>query len=158
MLEFLIVALAASSAQGFPDTKVCLDGSVLLAEDPCPALSETRWTAYFDAKSDEIRPRARMVLDDMIKNYRAAQLGVTIVVIGHTDKSVAEDDAVSLSQRMAANVKSYLLAQGIPQEVIVTEAYGSSRPFKSTASRKEQKNRRVEIRLELPGSGYSSNK
>ncbi|RYD96347.1 MAG: OmpA family protein, partial [Sphingobacteriales bacterium] len=61
---------------------------------------------------------------------------------------------VGLSQRMAANVRSYLASRGVPDSAITTQAFGESRPAIDTADGlREPQNRRVEVTFG-PGSGW----
>jgi outer membrane protein OmpA-like peptidoglycan-associated protein len=69
-------------------------------------------------------------------------------VAGHAD-SVGSDDAnLALSQRRASSVSSYLGAQGIDSQRLITVGYGESRPIASNDTPEgRQQNRRVEITL-----------
>lgn len=73
----------------------------------------------------------------------------TIVdVAGHADSTGPEDKNMVLSQNRASSVSSYLAAQGINSQRLITTGYGESRPIASndTAEGRSQ-NRRVEITL-----------
>ncbi len=70
-------------------------------------------------------------------------------VAGHADSTGAADFNMQLSQRRAGSVSSYLAAQGVNQQRLITVGYGSSRPIASndTPAGRAQ-NRRVEITLQ----------
>lgn len=113
-------------------------------------------SAYFDKNSDEIFPIAAAILDAAAAEFASSGSGA-VYLSGHTDgaESVdpdpASDDAVGLSQRRASNVRAYLVARGVPDGVMLTQAYGASRPALDGAS--SPQNRRVEI-IFGPGSGW----
>ena len=92
---------------------------------------------FFDWDDDSLTPQAAAILDNAAEAYQAcgqAQVG--------------------LSQREAANVRSYLAGRGIPDGVMTTEAFGESRPLVETVDGvREPQNRRVEITFG-PGSGW----
>jgi len=73
----------------------------------------------------------------------------TIVdVAGHADSTGPEDKNMELSQRRAGSVSSYLAAQGINAQRLVTTGYGEARPIASNDTTEgRQQNRRVEITL-----------
>ena len=108
---------------------------------------------FFDWDDDSLTPQAAAILDNAAEAYQACgQAQVTIS--GHTDRSQSEQYNVGLSQREAANVRSYLAGRGIPDGVMTTEAFGESRPLVETPDGvREPQNRRVEITFG-PGSGW----
>jgi OOP family OmpA-OmpF porin len=111
------------------------------------------FTVFFNADSDEITPAAAAILDKVAEAHRRSP-GMQVVISGHTDRSMAADYAVGLSQRMAANVRAYLAGRGIPNGVMTTQAFGESRPLIDTADGvREPQNRRVELTFG-PGSGW----
>ena len=73
----------------------------------------------------------------------------TIVdVAGHADSTGPDDKNMDLSQRRAGSVSSYLVAQGINAQRLVTTGYGETRPIASNDTTEgRQQNRRVEITL-----------
>ena len=71
---------------------------------------------------------------------------LSLVLSGHADKTGAEGYNLSLSRKRAANVKSYLIAQGIQADRIKIEYYGSSKPIDSNETIEgRNRNRRVDI-------------
>jgi len=73
----------------------------------------------------------------------------TIVdVAGHADSVGPDDKNMELSQRRASSVSSYLAAQGINTQRLITVGYGETRPIASNDTPEgRQQNRRVEITL-----------
>ena len=69
-----------------------------------------------------------------------------ICVTGHTDKVGPETINKEVGQRRADAVAKYLVELGVPQQRIVTESLGSSKPLVVTApGTSEISNRRVEV-------------
>ena len=73
----------------------------------------------------------------------------TIVdVAGHADSTGPDDKNMELSQRRAGSVSSYMVAQGINAQRLITTGYGEMRPIASNDTAEgRQQNRRVEITL-----------
>ncbi len=69
-----------------------------------------------------------------------------IAIEGHTDSVGGDDYNQSLSERRAASVRSYLVRQDIPSQVVQSEGFGEARPVATndTAAGRQQ-NRRVEL-------------
>ncbi len=78
---------------------------------------------------------------------------LTLVVSGHADVSGSEGYNLALSRNRAANVKAYIISQGVPANRIKIEYYGSSKPVDSNETIEgRMKNRRVDIELVTPGT------
>jgi outer membrane protein OmpA-like peptidoglycan-associated protein len=70
-------------------------------------------------------------------------------VAGHADSTGDEAKNMELSQRRATSVSSYLAAQGISSQRLITVGYGETRPIASNDTVEgRQQNRRVEITLQ----------
>ena len=122
-----------------------------------PAAAETcvagPFMVFFDWDKDEITPQAAAILDNVADAYQTCGQA-QVMISGHTDRSQSDQYNVGLSQREAANVRSYLAGRGIPDGVMTTEAFGESRPLVETPDGvREPQNRRVEITFG-PGSGW----
>ena len=123
-----------------------------------PAAAQTACVAgpfmvFFTPDNDELTPQARAILDNAASAYQTCAQA-QVMIAGHTDRKGNDQYNVGLSQRMAANVRSYLAGRGIPEGVMTTEAFGESRPLVETPDGKsEPQNRRVEITFG-PGSGW----
>lgn len=101
----------------------------------------------FETNMADIRPAFYEVLNSValvLKEYNKT----IIEVMGHTDSTGAEAYNQKLSERRAAGVGGYLVAQGIDARRVVTQGFGGRSPIASndTAEGKQQ-NRRVELRL-----------
>jgi len=70
-------------------------------------------------------------------------------VAGHADSTGDEAKNMDLSQRRAGSVSSYLGAQGVNAQRLITVGYGETRPIASNDTPEgRQQNRRVEITLQ----------
>lgn len=70
-------------------------------------------------------------------------------VAGHADSTGDDAMNMDLSQRRATSVSSYLGAQGVSAQRLITVGYGESRPIASNDTAEgRQQNRRVEITLQ----------
>jgi OmpA-OmpF porin, OOP family len=111
----------------------------------CPVeTSEGRFVlANFEANSDQLTQRARESLDQFVKALKDPKLSWRRFEIdGYSDAAGAETYDSELSERRAAAVAAYLVAQGLP--ALTTRGFGKSKllvpdPF-------SPKNRRVEAR------------
>ncbi|HYW14698.1 MAG TPA: OmpA family protein [Allosphingosinicella sp.] len=120
---------------------------------PPPPCVAGPFMVFFDWDRDEITPQASAILDNAASAYQTCGQA-QVMIAGHADKSGSDQYNVGLSQRRAANVRSYLAGRGIPDGVMTTEAFGESRPLVETADGvREPQNRRVEISFG-PGSGW----
>ena len=120
---------------------------------PPPACVAGPFMVFFDWDRDEITPQAAAILDNAASAYQTCGQA-QVMIAGHADRSGSDQYNVGLSQRRAANVRSYLAGRGIPDGVMTTEAFGESRPLVETADGvREPQNRRVEITFG-PGSGW----
>lgn len=116
-------------------------------ECPDPAAARPL-TVYFDWDKSDITPEAAAALDRLIEKLQN-QSWQSLTIEGHTDTSNSAAYAVGLSQRQADAVRAYLVAKGIDQAKIGTEAFGSSRPAIATPpGNRESRNRRAVIRVE----------
>jgi outer membrane protein OmpA-like peptidoglycan-associated protein len=99
----------------------------------------------FDTGSANLKPGAREKLA-RVAGVLLTYPGLEISVEGHTDSVGSDDYNQGLSERRAMSVRSYLVAQGIPQQTIDAIGFGEGRPVVSnnTASGRQQ-NRRVEL-------------
>jgi outer membrane protein OmpA-like peptidoglycan-associated protein len=69
-----------------------------------------------------------------------------ITVFGYTDNVGTRDNNMSLSQRRADSVRTYLLSKGIPQDLITAQGKGPDAPVADNQSIEGRaQNRRVEI-------------
>lgn len=101
----------------------------------------------FQTNSSDINANFYQVLNSVAIVLK--EFDKTVVeVAGHADSVGADDKNMALSQRRASSVSSYLGAQGIDGQRLITVGYGETRPIgnNDTPEGREQ-NRRVEITL-----------
>ncbi len=108
---------------------------------------------FFATDSVSLNKRAQDQLTNTVNNptppIKAAlqpNSKAKICVTGHTDKVGPETINKEIAQRRADAVAKYLVELGVPQQRIVTESLGSSKPLVVTApGTPEISNRRVEV-------------
>lgn len=99
----------------------------------------------FDVNKSELKSEAMTNIQNLASSMKNNP-ETNIMVIGHTDADGSDSYNYSLSERRAAAVKSYALAQGVAGGRLTTVGKGETEPIadNSTANGKAQ-NRRVEI-------------
>jgi outer membrane protein OmpA-like peptidoglycan-associated protein len=126
----------------------CLDDQqALQTSDPIYTM------VFFATDSVSLNKRAQDQLTNTVRNptppIKAAlqpNSKAKICVTGHTDKVGPESINKEVAQRRADAVAKYLVELGVPQQRIVTESLGSSKPLVVTApGTPEISNRRVEV-------------
>jgi len=109
------------------------------------------WSAVlFDYNQSVIKQTARPILDEVARVLSAPEnMGVSVVIQGHTDNSGSERYNVALSSKRAKAVKDYLLNKGIKSSRLATKGYGFSQPVDANDTEAGRaKNRRVEFGVE----------
>lgn len=100
---------------------------------------------YFDYDKDDLRDDARAALDAKAA-VLAANMGVSLVISGHTDERGTAEYNLALGQRRAAQVKRYLASRGVAEDRMTTQSLGDSQPAsQNTAESDYQMNRRAEF-------------
>lgn len=123
------------------------------APEPAPAPAPETITlsgdALFDFDKSTLRPDAVAALDTTVQKYKGASLK-SMSIVGHTDSKGSDAYNQALSERRAASVRDYLVAQGLDGSKISTAGRGESEPAATndTADGRQQ-NRRVAITAEL---------
>ncbi|HNT89025.1 MAG TPA: OmpA family protein, partial [Candidatus Hydrogenedentes bacterium] len=126
------------------------DGDGIPEPKPYPVLEDVLFCDNCDTLSKEAQAYLRGVADMLYDGYKE----VTVVLSGHTSSTASNEYNLGLSQRRVEAVKSYLLANGVKQDVtcIVTSHHGEEAlkvaPDKS--AKDQALNRRVEIMLDSP--------
>lgn len=101
----------------------------------------------FEAGSALLTEPGKHLLDEMTQVLKKLD-GTKVEVIGHTDNSGIPARNLALSRARADSVKTYLIANGIPSELIGTSGMGADQPVMSNATDDGRKrNRRIEFRL-----------
>ncbi|WP_027849747.1 OmpA family protein [Marinospirillum minutulum] len=87
---------------------------------------------------------------DLLVRYTYADPEVVLVMVdGHSDSSGTRRDNRELSSQRANSVTEYLVARGMPQEMIKSQYHGQRYPVASNRTTEgRSKNRRVTIKLE----------
>jgi outer membrane protein OmpA-like peptidoglycan-associated protein len=99
----------------------------------------------FDNDQATLRPEAMAILDQAAASLK--QWGdVKVEVAGHTDNVSSDAHNMSLSQRRAEAVRSYLVSKGIAADRLTAKGYGESSPVAGNDTAEDRyKNRRVEL-------------
>ena len=101
----------------------------------------------FATNSSDLSPAFFSVLNSVGKVLGEFEQTV-VEVAGHTDSTGANSYNQSLSERRAGSVASYLQAQGVIAQRVITVGMGETRPMASNSSAAgRQTNRRVEITM-----------
>lgn len=99
----------------------------------------------FDFDKADLRPENREILS-RIAGVLLVSYGYSLYVYGHTDDQGDPGYNQQLSERRANAVTDYLVAAGLPREIIEAKGFGQSSPRMQGASPEARKrNRRVEI-------------
>lgn len=101
----------------------------------------------FDVDSAIVSPQFQPTLNEVARVL--SQYEKTFVdVIGHTDSTGSDAYNMTLSQRRADSVATYLSSNGVLRARIATQGLGETQPVADNASEiGRAKNRRVEIKL-----------
>jgi OOP family OmpA-OmpF porin len=100
--------------------------AIVASAPPARALScpSGPFIVFFDLDKAEVTAKARLILDNLIsltelklKEGGCGGLG-RIAISGHADRSGPERHNLRLSRLRAANVRAYLAAHGLPDDVI----------------------------------------
>ncbi|MBU8897756.1 OmpA family protein [Corallococcus sp. M34] len=103
---------------------------------------------YFATNKDIILPRSFPLLKQVASVLRANPQVELLRVEGHTDSQGDDGKNLDLSRRRAANVRTFLVKDGIAPERLESVGYGESKPVDTnkTAAGREN-NRRVEFHI-----------
>jgi OOP family OmpA-OmpF porin len=105
------------------------------------------YTIFFDWDKSNINPVAQRVIDAIVADWRDAPDSLQLV--GHADRSGAEDYNQRLSERRVASVTQALAAQGISETRLSGYGVGESDPAVPTPDGvREPRNRRVVVTLQ----------
>ncbi|MEM8825907.1 MAG: OmpA family protein [Pseudomonadota bacterium] len=93
--------------------------------------------------NDQFRPALNEVAQVLAEYEKSF-----VDVYGHTDSDGSEAYNLTLSQRRAESVATYLAANGVQRARIATQGYGETQPVASNATPEgKAQNRRVEIKI-----------
>lgn len=100
---------------------------------------------YFDFDSDAIKPEAARILDQQAQFLNSNQ-GARVQVAGHTDERGTREYNMSLGERRAAAVRSYLASKGVNTANIEIISFGEEQPAATGSNEAAwSKNRRAEL-------------
>ena len=99
----------------------------------------------FDTGKADLRPQAREALaklSGIVLNYPTLRLAIE----GYTDSTGTAEFNQTLSEKRAAAVRDYLLAQGLSADSLTAQGFGENNAVAdNTTTEGRQRNRRVEI-------------
>ncbi|MCP4700660.1 MAG: OmpA family protein, partial [Gammaproteobacteria bacterium] len=124
---------------------IVLDGGPL--DDPAADAPKVAALIHFDYDSDRIRPKSYPLLREYVKALEGPLAGVVLMIAGHADSDGNDLYNLGLSLRRAEAVRNFLVSgYEIPQNQLLTKAYGESKPVApNTSPRGKALNRRVEF-------------
>jgi outer membrane protein OmpA-like peptidoglycan-associated protein len=95
-------------------------------------------------------------INGLLQTNPAVQHGLLLTIIGHSDSTGPEATNVPLSKLRAERVRSILLGEGLPKELLVAKGVASSEPLQSeTTEQARQINRSVTFRVTLRPTPHS---
>jgi len=101
---------------------------------------------YFDYDQSNLTAKSIQALkgvSDLMKRNKK----ITISIEGHADERGTREYNLALGQRRAESVASYLIANGVNRNRLITKSYGEERPLSLGSNDSAwSKNRRVEIK------------
>ena len=101
---------------------------------------------YFDYDQSNLTAKSIQALkgvSDLMKRNQK----ITISIEGHADERGTREYNLALGQRRAESVASYLIANGVSRNSLITKSYGEERPLSLGSNDTAwSKNRRVEIK------------
>lgn len=107
----------------------------------------------FDLGKSSITPTGKKVLDDVAAVIFENKSKIRSVrVEGHTDHIGTAEKNMSLSERRAASVKTYLVSKGVDASMLTSKGYGQTQPKYELGKASKAdlaKNRRVEFVCEM---------
>ena len=102
---------------------------------------------FFDTNKSDVKGSSAETLDKLARIFKEYPKS-NILVEGHTDSAGPEEYNLSLSQRRAESVTTYLISKGIDSYRFSTKWYGETQPRATNeTSEGKAKNRRVELAI-----------
>lgn len=101
----------------------------------------------FEFDKDRLTAEAEEVLRGVSQGL-LAQTDLRVELAGHTDSKGSNSYNQALSDRRAASVRRFLLAQGVPASQFVSKGYGETQPIDTNETDEGRaRNRRVEFKV-----------
>ena len=102
---------------------------------------------YFDTDKADLLPRSNVELNKL-SSIMLDNPMLEIEIIGHTDNQGTADYNLTLSRRRAAQVREFLIENGIDPNRMTTNGFGATQPIAPNDTEdSRQMNRRVECRI-----------
>jgi OOP family OmpA-OmpF porin len=119
----------------------------LTPEPAVPVRSARNPIEDYPSNTSEVPESQKQILKDLAFELKNNKF-LTVVISGHTDITGSPEYNLTLSRKRAANVKAYLISQGVSADRVKIEYYGVTRPIASNQTVEgRNKNRRVEIEV-----------
>jgi len=119
--------------------------SVLQTRNTARGLIVNMNDVLFDLNKATLKPGARLSLAK-VAGILMAYPDLKVQVEGFTDSTGTEEYNQQLSEERARTVRTFLTAQGVPQDNITSQGYGESEPIATNdTAAGRQLNRRVEL-------------
>lgn len=128
---------AAEIQNAIPNAEVIREGEGIIVKFDSGIL--------FDFDKYDLKDAAKTNVQSLASSLNKYP-GTDIKIIGHTDSRGTEEYNMRLSERRAAAVKAYAVAQGVPSYRLITTGKGYAEPIGDNATENGRtQNRRVEI-------------
>lgn len=109
----------------------------------------SRTSIHYVAGAQALTTLARVELDKIVRYAKADPKVLGIVIDAHSDNQDSPAESDVIAQQQATLVADYLIAQGLPGEMLTTRSHGDKFPVADNQTKAGQaKNRRVTLRLE----------
>ena len=116
-------------------------------EPALPVRSARNPIEDYPSNTSEVPESQKQILKDLAFELKSNKF-LTLVISGHTDNTGSPEYNLTLSRKRAANVKAYLISQGVSADRVKIEYYGVTRPIASNQTVEGRKmNRRVELEI-----------
>ena len=139
------IARADADAAKLQIQALVIQLSELEAKQTERGLVVTLGDVLFEVDRADLKPGATRSLGELIQVLRENPNAI-VAIEGHTDSTGSRDHNLSLSQRRAESVRTYLVSQGIEATRISAQGLGPDFPVASTGDAAgRQQNRRVEL-------------
>lgn len=100
----------------------------------------------FDIGKADLKTDAKILLDEAAKYLRNNLALQRVIIEGHTDETGRRNKNYHLSDQRATAVRNYLIAKGVPPDLVQLAGHGEDQPVDEPWSRSGRKrNRHVEI-------------
>jgi outer membrane protein OmpA-like peptidoglycan-associated protein len=134
-------ATAASSAAAKP-----AEATTRMEKRTTRANSNDAQETYFDLSSSRLKPAAMKELDALALRIAAQQpyVELKVNIVGHTCPTGNDRNNVLLSTKRADAVKAYLVAKGVPTELVTTSGQAGRSPKYPEVKGQSFRNRRAD--------------